>query len=137
MRTSEEVLPIWESVSAELARGRLLDGQTYQKHNRHVEQESAGAVEEEGEQANVVNIVHAHPGGLPDEGHRAVDEGAHGGEVVEGDQGVHLELGGAQEALHHGESEGLKGDASDLVDDTDPDELDLAERGNDDTNDDN
>lgn len=134
VRTREEVLPIWEGVSAELARGRLFAGQTYQKHNRHVEQESAGTVEEESEQANVVNIVHGHPGNLPEEGHQAIDKGAYGGEVVEGDQRVHLELGRAQEALHHGEAEGLKGDASDLVDDTDPDELDLAERGNDDTN---
>lgn len=130
-------MPIWERVSSGLVPRLLACWETYQEHNRHVEQESAGTVEEEGEQANVVNIVHGHPGDLPEEGHHAVDEGAYGGEVVKGDQGVHLELGRAQEALHHGESEGLKGDASDLVDDTDPDELDLAERGDDDTNNNN
>jgi hypothetical protein len=38
--------------------------------------------------------------------------------------------------LDHGETESLAGDTSNLVNDTNPNELDLAERGNDNTNDD-
>ena len=110
--------------------------QTHQKHDRDVEHKGAGAVEEEGEQADVVDLGHRAPGDFPGERHHAVHEGAYGSEVVQRDKGVHLELGRAQEALHHGQAESLKGDACDLVDDTNPDKLDLAERGNDDTDDD-
>ena len=109
---------------------------TYQEHNRDVEQESAQSVEEEREETDVVNLIHAELGKLPEQGDHTVHHGADGSEVVQRDQGVHLELGRAQETLNHGKTQGLEDDASDLVDDSDPDKLDLSHRGDDDTNDD-
>lgn len=107
----------------------------YQEHDRDVQQEGAKTVQEEGEEANVVNLVHGDLGNLPDKSDSQVHDSADGGEVVDGYQRVHLVVGGAEQALDHGETQGLEDDTSNLVDDTNPDELDLSDRGNDDTND--
>lgn len=84
----------------------------------------------------MVNLTHSDLRNLPSQCHQEVHGGAHRGEVINRDQGVHLELSRAQQALDHGKTEGLAGDTGNLVDDTDPDELDLTDRGNDNTNDD-
>lgn len=83
----------------------------------------------------MVNLSHGDLGELPNQRNRAVHDGADGGEVVERNQRVHLEVGGAQESLDHGKSEGLKDDTSNLVHDTNNDEVDFAHRRNDDTDD--
>ena len=83
----------------------------------------------------MVDLVHGDLGHLPEQRNQTVHGGADGSEVVQRNQGVHLELGRAQEALDHGETESLKDDAGDLVDETDPHKLDLADRGDDDTDD--
>jgi hypothetical protein len=109
---------------------------TYQEHNGHVQEESDQSVQEEGEETNVIDLLHRHLGDLPENGDQEVHDGTHRGKVVERDQRVHLVLGRAQEPLDHGETHGLEDNTCDLQHETDHDELDLAERGNDDTDDD-
>lgn len=109
----------------------------YQEDDRDVEEESAEAVEEECEQADVVDFLHGAFGYLPEEGNDEVHDGANWGEVVQGHEWVHLVIGTVQDALNQVESEGFKNNAADLVDKPDPDKLDLADRGNDNANDDN
>jgi len=83
----------------------------------------------------MVNLDHGELGKFPDECNEKVDDSADRGEVVDRHQGIHLELGRAKKSLDHGESESLKDDTPNLVDEADPYELDLAKRSNDDTND--
>lgn len=82
----------------------------------------------------MVNLCHGALGNFPEERNHEVHDSADRGEVVEGNQGVHLKLSGAQETLDHGQPKGLEADTTDLVNDTNPDELDLTNRGDDDTN---
>ena len=112
-------------------------GLANQEHNGDVEAESAKAVQEEVEEADAVDISHGKSRDLPEKSNDAVHEGADGSEVVERNQGIHLELGGAQETLDHGKTEGFEGNTSDLEDDTQPDELELAVRSDNDTDNDN
>jgi hypothetical protein len=108
---------------------------TYQQHNGNVKHEGAKTVQEESEQADVVNLVHRDLGHLPEKGNNTVHDSTNGSEVVHRDQGVHLVLGGAEESLDQVETDGLENDTADLEEKADPDELDLSERGNHDTND--
>lgn len=108
---------------------------TYQENNGDVEHESAETVEEEGEETDVVNLSHGDLGDLPNQRNHTVHDSADGGEVVERNQRVHLEVSGAQESLDHGKSESLKDDTRDLVQDTNNDEVDFAHRRNDDSDD--
>lgn len=108
---------------------------TYQEDDRDVEKERAQSVQEEGEQANIVHVVHGATRDFPGDSHDEVHDGADGREVVKRDQRVHLVVGRAEKTLDHGQTQSLENDAADLVDDTDPDELDLADRSNDHTND--
>lgn len=109
---------------------------TYQEDNRHVEHESAEAVKEESEETNMVNLCHGALGNLPGQGHSTVHDGANGGKVVEGNKRVHLEVGRAQQALNHGETQSLKDDASNLEEDTNCDEVNLSQGSNDDADND-
>jgi hypothetical protein len=108
---------------------------THKEDDRNIEHEGAHTIQEEGEEADMVDLGHGDLGDFPGQGHHEVHGGAHRSEVVNRDQGVHLELGRAQKALDHGKTESLAGDTDKLVNDTNPDKLDLADRGNDNTND--
>lgn len=108
----------------------------YQQDDRNVEHEGAETVQEEGEQADVVDLVHGDLGDLPEERNHAVHDSAHGGKVVDRHEGVHLVLGRAQQGLDQVEADSLEDDTKDLEDETNPDELDLTEGGDYDTNDD-
>jgi hypothetical protein len=70
---------------------------TYQQNNGDVEHESAETVEEKGEQANVVDVIHGDLGNLPDQGNNSVHDSADRSEVVDRDKRVHLEVGGVQD----------------------------------------
>jgi hypothetical protein len=109
---------------------------TYQQNNGDVEHESAETVEEKGEQANVVDVIHGDLGNLPDQGNNSVHDSADRSEVVDRDKRVHLEVGGAKQTLDHGKTESLEDDTTNLVQDSDQDEVNLANGGNDDTDDD-
>lgn len=109
--------------------------ETYQEHNGNVEHEGAKTVEEEGEETNVVDLLHGASGNLPDQGNNTVHDGADGSKVVQRDEGIHLVVGRAQKSLDHGQSESLKDDTTNLEQDTSQDEVNLAEGGNDDTDD--
>lgn len=108
----------------------------YQKNDRNVQAEGDQAVQEEGEEADIVDLSHRDLGNLPDKSHTQVHGSADRGEVVQRDQRVHLVLGRAQQTLDHGKAEGLEDDACNLVEEANKDELDLAERGNHDTDND-
>jgi hypothetical protein len=107
-----------------------------QEHNRHVEHESNERVRKQGKTTNTVDVLHGELGELSEEQHKAVHASASWGVVVERDEGVHLELGGAQQALHHDQTDSLEGNAAGLEQETSHDELDLSHGGNDHTNDD-
>lgn len=109
---------------------------TYQEDDGDVQEERAQTVQEEGEQANVVHIVHGAARHLPDKGNDTVHDGADGREVVEGDDGVHLEVGRAEQALDHGKTQSLEHNTAHLENDTDGDEVNLAHGSNDDTDND-
>ena len=109
---------------------------TYQENDRDIETESNHGVQQEGEVANAVKVSPGHGGNLDKQSDNSVHDGASGSKVVERDQRVHLELGRREKALHHGQANGLENDTGDLEEESEHDELDLAERGNDDTNND-
>lgn len=108
---------------------------TYKHDNRHVQAKGDHAVQEEGEETDVVDLSHGNLGELPEDSYNKVHGGADRSKVVERDQRVHLELSRAQQTLHHSQADSLKGNTSHLVHETDEVELDFAKRGNDDTND--
>lgn len=106
---------------------------TDQQNNGDVEHESAETVEEEGEEADVVDVIHGDLRNLPDQGNNSVHDSADRSEVVDRDKRVHLEVSGAEQTLDHGKTESLEDDTSNLVQDSDQHEVNLANGGNDDT----
>lgn len=108
---------------------------TYQKNNRGVKKESNQRVGNESHDTKGVNIVHSHTGDIGEESNDAVGNGAGGGVVVQGDERVHLELGGAEQALDHDEAQGLEDDTSTLDEEAEHVELDLAKGSDNDTKD--
>jgi hypothetical protein len=120
VRTTAEVLPICRATrvsNAEVILGvdAVILGSTYQEDDRHVEQEGNKGVGKEGEDADAVDVAHGHARDLNDQGDDAVDDSASRGVVVEGNERVHLELGGAQHALDHDEAQSLEDDTAALV----------------------
>lgn len=109
---------------------------TYQENNRDVQGESDESVDEEGGVTDRLDLRPGHLGDLDDQAGDAVHDGAGGSEVVEGDERVHLELGGGEELLHHDEASGLESDTRKLEQEADHHELDLAVGGDDHTEDD-
>lgn len=91
-----------------------MSAQSYQENDRHVEQERDQGVHDEGRNSEVVDIAHRKTRQLNEEGDNAVGHGASGSKVVERHQRVHLEFGGAEEALHHDQTEGFENDTTDL-----------------------
>lgn len=79
----------------------------------------------------MVDFVHLDIRDFDDRSDAKVHDGAYWSKIVEGHQRVHLVLGRAQEFLHQDESERFKDDAAKLEQEADEDELNLAERGND------
>lgn len=134
---------------------------TYQEDHRYVEQEGNEGVRKEREDADAVDVAHGHAGNLNDQGDHAVDDSTSRGVVVKRNEGIHLELGGAQHALDHDETQSLENDTTALVytaqvsrqamgiragsarapvvrtDEADQVELDLAKGSNNDTKDNN
>lgn len=121
VRTTAEVLPIYKAIRVSNARfwdigfGAGVEKSTYQEDHRHVEQESDEGVRKECEDADAVDVGHAHAGDLNEQGDNAVDDSAGRGVVVEGNKRVHLELGGAQHTLDHNETQSLEDDTAALV----------------------
>lgn len=83
----------------------------------------------------MVDLDHRDLGNLPEEGNETVHDSANGGEIVKRDQGVHLVLGRAEKGLNKVETNGLEDDTTKLVEESNPDESDLTEGGNHDTDD--
>jgi hypothetical protein len=69
-------------------------------------------------------------------GDDSVHDGANGGVVVEGNERIHLELSARKKALNHGKTGSLADDAGHGEEESGEDELDLANRSNDDTDND-
>ena len=112
-------------------RGGLAD----QEDDRDVEQEGDERVGDKGKTTNAIDVLHSQHGELGEEQDAAVHAGASGRVVVERDERIHLELGRAKQALDHNQADSLKDDATDLEEEADHDELDLAHRSNDNADD--
>lgn len=134
VRTTAEVLPIYKELENAANRDPP-DERSYQEHNGSVQHESNQGVGDESHDTKRVNIVHRHARDIGEEGDNAVGDGAGGSIVVERDKRVHLELGRAEETLDHDQTEGLEDDTADLDDETKHVELDLTERGDHNTDD--
>lgn len=104
-----------------------------QQNDGSIEKESNERVGNESTDSETVDVTHGDAGKIGEEGDKAVGDSAGGGVVVEGDQGVHLELGGAEQTLDHNETESLEDDTGDLDDETKSIKLDLTEGGDHDT----
>lgn len=89
--------------------------ETYQEHDRHVQQERNKGVGQEREKTDAVDIAHGHTRNLNKHGDHTVDNGAGRSVIVQRDEGVHLELGGAQHTLNHDETESLENDTAALI----------------------
>ena len=120
----------------EAASKHNLGRKTHQKYYRHIEQERNTCVCQKGETTNSVDICHGHVGSLAKQADNAVHKSASRSVVVEGNEGVHLEFGGAEKSLDHNQSDSLKDDTTTLVQESSQDELDFTKRGDNDTNDD-
>ena len=109
--------------------GRLAN----KEDRRDIQRESHTRVQEQDREADPPDVFHGERRDLGDERNEEVHERADGSVVVEGDEGVHLggagELVAREEDLDHDEADGFGEDAADLVEETDKDELDLAEAG--------
>lgn len=138
VRTTAEVLPICEfAVSILMQKTNPCGCQsTYQEDDRNVQHEGAETVEEKGEETDVVNLSHGNLGDFPQERNNTIHDSANRSKVVQGDKRVHLEVSRAEKSLNHGKAESFKDDATNLIQDTDQNEVDLAEGSNDDTDDD-
>lgn len=110
-------------------------GETNQKHNRSVQQESHQGVGNKSHNTKRIDVIHTHAGEIGEEGDNAVGDSAGGGVVVQRDEGVHLELGRAQQTLDHDQTQSLEDDTGDLNDEAEHVELDLTEGGDHDTDD--
>lgn len=108
---------------------------TYQEDNGDVQHEGDHGVGQESPDADVVDVVHSQGGNLKEQSSDTVHDSADRSEVVKRDKRVHLVLRGAEQALHHDQSGSLKDDTGNLEEETDEDKLDLTERGDDDTDD--
>lgn len=135
VRTTAEVLPIYGTVS-ERYRWKTKGNESYQKNNGGVKKESNQRVGNQSHDTKRVNVVHSHTGNIGEESNDAVGDGTGGSVVVQGDERVHLELSGAEQALDHDEAQSLEHDTTTLNQETKHVELDLTEGSNDDTEDD-
>jgi len=106
-----------------------------QEDDGNVEQESNNGIGQESPDTNVVDVTHGEIGNLKEESGDTVHDSANGSEVVERNQRVHLVLGRAEETLDHDKTGGLEDDTTNLEHETNEDELDLTERGDDNTKD--
>ena len=147
VRTTAEVLPIYWCVSDGLVTVRYKT-KTYEQNNGSVKKESNQCVGNESSDTETVDITHGKTGSLSKEGDDTVGDSAGRGVVVQRDQGIHLELGGAEQTLNHDKTEGLEDDTGNLdcmvvrtrmsnipnnishTEEADHLELDLAEGGN-------
>lgn len=86
----------------------------YQKDNRDVQSKGDGGIEEQSEDAHIVDIAHTHLGHFHEQSDDSVDRSTGRCVVVERDQWVHLELGRRENTLHHDESDRLEDNASHL-----------------------
>ena len=111
------------------------DAETYQEDDRNVQQESSDGVKHERGNTDVLDVAPSDVGNLQEQSGHTVHNRTDRGEVVQGNQRIHLVLGGAEQALHHDETDGLEDDTADLEEEANEDEFDLTEGGNDDTDD--
>lgn len=109
---------------------------TYQENDRDVERKGDSGVQEKGDVSNARDIRHRHIWDLNDKRDHTVHYSASRSEVVEGNQGVHLELCRGKQALNHGQADSLKHDTANLEEESSENEFNLAEGSDDDTDND-
>jgi len=106
-----------------------------QEHNRHIQEECAACVGEEGPETNSVDLGHLYLGDFQEESNCEVHDAADWGKVVERDKGIHLELRSIKQPFNHADSDCLERNSSNLIQETGQDEVDFSERGQGDTDD--
>lgn len=109
---------------------------TYQEDHRDVKHKGNRGIGEEGEATDTVDVIHCQDRKLGEQANQAVHNRAGRRIVVKRDERIHLELGRTEQTLNHGQTDSLEDDTADLEEEADHDELDLANGGNDDTEDD-
>lgn len=109
---------------------------TYQENDGDVQQEGDHSIGDQNPDTHTIDMVHGEFRDLQEKSNGAIHDSANRRKVVQGDHGVHLELSGAEQALHHDQTGGLEDNTTQLEQETDHDELNLTKRSNDDTNDD-
>lgn len=87
----------------------------YQEDDSNVEPESNGGVKEQSTHAELVDVRHVQRGELDNRSDDGVHDGASRCEVVEGNQGVHLEFGRAEQALNHNQTDRLEDGREELA----------------------
>ena len=86
----------------------------YQEDDGNVQHECAHGVGQKGPEANIVEVAKGHGWDFPEKCNQKVHDSTNWGEIVEGYQWVHLELGGAEKSLNHHNANGLEKDTSNL-----------------------
>ena len=87
---------------------------TDQEDNRNVQSECDCCVQEKSDDADIVDVTHAHLWHFDKECNHTIDGSTGRCIVVERDKRVHLELRCRQDALHHDKSDSLEYDSSHL-----------------------
>lgn len=131
VRARAEVLPICRTrVSGVHV---AFEKPTHQEHDRDVQQESAGSIRQKRPVTDACNFAQLQLWYFDDERSDTVHQGTCRSKVVERNERVHLELGRREQTFNHGESDGFEEDSEKLDEESDENELNLTERGNDDT----
>lgn len=88
--------------------------ETYQENDGDVQQEGDHSVGDQNPDTNAVDVVHGEVGDLQEKSNGTVHHSANRRKVVQGDHGVHLELSGAEQALHHNQTGSLEDNTTQL-----------------------
>lgn len=108
----------------------------YQEDDSHVQHECTCSIGNEDRYADSIEFFHCDLRNLHEESHNGVHNGADRGEVVQRHKGIHLVLGAIQQGLNEVDSDSFEDETRQLVQEAGQDKVDLAEGGNDDTEDD-
>lgn len=88
---------------------------TYQEHNSNVQSKSDRRIGNKIPHSDAIDVVHGHLGNFKEKSSDTVHDETSGSKIVEGHEGVHLELGGAEKSLDHDQTDRLENGSKDLV----------------------
>ena len=88
---------------------------TYQEDDGNVQSKRHGGVGEQSTNAKLVDVRHVQGGKLNHRGDDSVHDSTGGGKVVQRNQGIHLEFGGAEQSLDHDQTDRLEDGREELT----------------------